>query len=183
LQRTPLVRCTPQFLGALHLELFTGSSKEIILKFDPVLEEIRQAAEPVIQSQGMELVDVEYQREAPGWVLRIYIDRAGGVNIDDCAEVSRELGTILEVRDLIPNSHLLEVSSPGLTRPLKKLEEFQKYRNCLVKIKTFAPVEGRRNFKGKLLGVEGDLVQVEVDGRSYGIPQRSIAKANLEIEF
>ena len=129
------------------------------------------------------MVDAEYQREARGWVLRVYIDREGGVNIDDCAEVSRELGTLLEVRDLIPNSYILEVSSPGLTRPLKKLEDFQKYRNHLVKIKTFAPVEGRRNFKGKLLGVEGDLVQVEVDGRGYRIPQGSIAKANLEIEF
>jgi len=147
------------------------------------LEEIRQVAEPVIQSLGMELVDVEYQREAPGWVLRLYLDREGGVTIDDCAEVSREVGTILEVRDLIPNPYVLEVSSPGLTRPLKKLEDFQKYRNSLVKIKTFAPVEGRRNFKGRLLGVEGELVQVEVDGRSYGIPQKSIAKANLEIEF
>ena len=153
------------------------------LKLEPLLEEIRQTAEPVLKSQGMELVDAEYQREARGWVLRVFIDREGGVNIDDCAEVSRELGTLLEVRDLIPNSYILEVSSPGLTRPLKKLEDFQKYRNHLVKIKTFAPVEGRRNFKGKLLGVEGDLVQVEVDGRGYGIPQRSIAKANLEIEF
>ena len=157
--------------------------KEKSLKFDPLLEEIRQAAEPVLSSQGMELVDVEYQREAPGWVLRIYIDREGGVNIDDCTEVSRELGTILEVRDLIPSSYVLEVSSPGLTRPLKKRDDFLKYRNRRVKIKTFDPIEGRRNFKGKLLGVDGDFVQVEVDGRSYGIPQGSIAKANLEIEF
>ncbi|RPJ40902.1 MAG: ribosome maturation factor, partial [Deltaproteobacteria bacterium] len=88
----------------------------------------------------MELVDVEYQRESPGWVLRLYLGREGGVTIDDCAEVSREVGTILEVRDLIPNPYILEVSSPGLTRPLKKLEDFQKYRNALVKIKTFAPV-------------------------------------------
>jgi len=147
------------------------------------LEAIRQIAEPVLRSLGMELVDVEYQREAPGWVLRVYIDREGGVNIDDCTEVNRELGTILEVRDLIPNSYILEVSSPGLTRPLKKIDDFLKYRNHQVKIKTSAPIEGRRNFKGKLLGVEGDLVRVEVDGRGYGIPQESIAKANLEIEF
>lgn len=159
------------------------SSKGNFLKFEPLLEAIRLAAEPVLAPQGLELVDVEYRREAPGWVLRIYIDREGGVNIEDCTEVSRELGTILEVRDLIPNAYILEVSSPGLTRPLKKLEDFQKFQNHLVKIKTFAPVEGRRNFKGKLLGVEGDLVQVEIDGRSYGIPQNSISKANLEIEF
>jgi ribosome maturation factor RimP len=147
------------------------------------LEAVRQVAEPLLASQGMELVDVEYQREAPGWVLRLYIDREGGVNIDDCAEVSRELGTILEVRDLIPNPHILEVSSPGLTRPLRKPEDFLKYRNHRVKIKTSVPVEGRRNFKGIILDVEGDLVQLEVDGRRYGIPRGSIAKANLEIEF
>jgi len=71
------------------------------------LEAVRQVAEPLLASQGMELVDVEYQREAPGWVLRLYIDREGGVNIDDCAEVRRELGTIVEVGDLIPNPHIL----------------------------------------------------------------------------
>jgi len=183
LQRTPQVRFTPQLLRALLLDLFARSSNGKFLKFEPLLEAIRLAAEPVLASQGLELVDVEYQRETAGWVLRIYIDREGGVNIDDCTEVSRELGTILEVRDLIPNSYILEVSSPGLTRPLKKLEDFLKFRNHLVRIKTFAPVEGRRNFKGKLLGVEGELVQVEIDGRGYAIPQKSIAKANLEIEF
>lgn len=159
------------------------SQRENFLKFESIIEAIRQAAEPVLTSQNLELVDVEYQREAPGWVLRIYIDREGGVNIDDCAEVSRELSTILEVRDLIANSYILEVSSPGLTRPLKKRDDFLKYRDHRVKIKTSAPVEGRRNFKGKLLGLDGDLVKVEVDGRCYGIPQESIAKANLEIEF
>ena len=153
------------------------------LKFDQLLEEVRQTVEPILQFEGMQLVDLEYQREAQGWVLRVYIDREGGINIDDCAQISTELGTNLEVRDLIPNKYILEVSSPGLTRPLKKPEDFEKYRQRPVKIKTFAPVEGRRNFKGTLLGMEGDLVQVEVDGRSYGIPLKSIAKANLEIEF
>jgi len=154
-----------------------------LLKFDRLLEGVRQAAEPILEAYGLELVNVEYQREAQGWVLRIFIDREGGVTIDDCAQVSGELGTILEVRELIPNPYILEVSSPGLTRPLKKAEDFQKFRNHLVKIKTFEPLEGRRNFKGTLLGLEGDLVRVEVDGQGYEIPLKSIAKANLEIEF
>ncbi len=111
------------------------------------------------------------------------MDREGGVTIDDCAQVSRELGTVLDVRELIPNPYVLEVSSPGLTRPLKKAEDFQKFRNHLVKIKTFEPLEGRKNFKGTLLGLEGDLVRVVVDGQDYEIPLKSIAKANLEIEF
>ena len=153
------------------------------MKFDQLLQEVRQVVEPVLQSQGVELVDLEYQREAQGWVLRFYIDREGGVTVGDCTEVSGELGAILDVRDLIPNAYVLEVSSPGLTRPLKKPEDFNKYRNRLVKVKTFEPIEGRRNFKGVLLGLEGEKVLLEMEGRSYEIPFRSIAKASLEIEF
>jgi ribosome maturation factor RimP len=153
------------------------------LKFDQLLGEVRQIVEPILQSQGLELVDLEYQREAQGWVLRFYIDRQGGVTVEDCAEVSRELGAVLEVHDLIANPYLLEVSSPGLTRPLKKREDFNKYRNHLIKVKTFEPIEGRRNFKGILLGLEDEKVRLEMEGQSYEIPFRGIAKANLEFEF
>ena len=153
------------------------------MKFDQLFREVQQAVEPVLQSQGLELVDLEYQREAQGWVLRIYIDREGGITIGDCAEVSREVGAILEVRDLIPNPYVLEVSSPGLTRSLKKAEDFKKYKTHLVKIKTFEPLEGRRNFKGILLALEGATVRLETEGRVYDIPLQGIAKANLEIEF
>jgi ribosome maturation factor RimP len=153
------------------------------VKFDQLLQEVRQAAEPVLQSQGLELVDLEFRREAIGWVLRFYIDRQGGVTVGDCAEVSGELGAVLEVRDLIPNPYVLEVSSPGLTRSLKKPEDFKKFRNHRVKMKTFEPIEGRRNFKGILLGLEGEKVRLEMDGQFYEIPLQGIAKANLEIEF
>jgi ribosome maturation factor RimP len=154
-----------------------------ILKFDQLLREVRQVAEPILQSQGLELVDLQYQRETQGWVLRFYIDREGGVTVEDCAEVSGELGAVLEVRDLIANPYVLEVSSPGLTRPLKKPEDFNKYRNRLVKVKTFEPIEGRRNFRGVLLGLEDDKVRLEMGGQSYEIPLQGIAKANLEFEF
>jgi len=153
------------------------------VKFDQLLQEVRQATLPILQSQGLELVDLEYQREAQGWVLRFYIDREGGITVEDCAEVSGELGAVLEVRNLITNPYVLEVSSPGLTRPLRKPEDFDKYRNRLAKVKTFEPVEGRRNFKGTLLGLEGGKVHLEVGGRIFEIPLPSIAKANLEIEF
>ena len=153
------------------------------LKFDPLFNEVRQITEPILQSQGLELVDLEYQREAQGWVLRFTIDREGGVTVEDCAEVSRELSAVLEVRDPIGNPYVLEVSSPGLTRPLKRPEDFNKYRNHLVKVKTFEPVEGRRNFKGILLGLEDDKVRLEMEGQAYEIPFRGIAKANLEFEF
>lgn len=147
------------------------------------MEEVRQVVEPILESQGMELVDLEYRRESQGWVLRLYIDREGGISVNDCAEASGEVGAVLEVRDLIPNPYVLEISSHGLSRPLKKREHFEKYQNRLVKIKTFEPVEGRRNFKGTLLGLEGESVRLEVEGRIYEIPFQNIAKANLEVEL
>jgi ribosome maturation factor RimP len=155
----------------------------IRVKFEKLLQEISQVIEPILQSQGLELVDLEYQRESRGWVLRIYLDREGGVTLDDCTEVSHEVGALLEVKDLIPNAYILEVSSPGLTRPLKKPEDFNKFRNQLVKIKLFEPLDGRKNFKGTLLGLEEDKVRVEVDQQVFELPLTHIAKANLEIDF
>jgi ribosome maturation factor RimP len=152
------------------------------LKFENLRQEVRQVVEPILESQGFELVDLEYQRESQGWVLRIYLDREGGVSLDDCAEISHEVGAVLEVKDLIPRAYILEVSSPGLTRPLKKPEDFNKFRNQLVKIKLYEPLDGRRNFKGTLLGVEGDRVRVEVEQQVYELPLQGIAKANLEID-
>ena len=153
------------------------------MKFEKLLGEVRQVIEPLLQSQNFELVDLEYQREPQGWVLRIYLDREGGVTLDDCAEVSGEIGAVLEVKDVIPNPYVLEVSSPGLTRPLKKPEDFNKFSNRLVKIKLYEPLEGRKNFKGTLLGLEGEKVRLEIEGRVYELPLQGIAKANLEIEF
>jgi ribosome maturation factor RimP len=153
------------------------------LKFEPLIQEVSKTIEPILRSQGLELIDVEYNREAQGWVLRIYLDREGGITVEDCAEASRELGAILEVRDLIPNRYVLEVSSPGVTRPLKRPEDFNKYQNRSVKIKLFMPLEGRRNFKGKLLGLKEDKVSVESERRIYEIPIQNIAKANLELDF
>jgi ribosome maturation factor RimP len=153
------------------------------LKSEKLLQEVQGVIEPILQSQGLELVDLEYQRESQGWVLRIYLDREGGVTLEDCTGVSHEVGAVLEVKDLIPNPYTLEVSSPGLTRPLKKPEDFNKFRNQLVKIKLYEPLEGRKNFKGTLLGLEEDRVRVEVDQQVFELPFERIAKANLEIDF
>jgi ribosome maturation factor RimP len=97
--------------------------------------------------------------------------------------LSGEVGAVLEVRDLIANPYTLEVSSPGLTRPLKKPDDYNKYKNRLVKIRTSEPIEGRRNFKGTLQGLEGEKVYIQAEGKILGIPFQGIAKANLEIEF
>ncbi len=154
-----------------------------LVKFDRLLQEVRQLIDPILQSRGAELVDLEYQRESHGWVLRAYIDREEGVTVEDCSEVSGELSAVLEVQDLIPNPYTLEVSSPGLTRPLRKPADYDKYRNRLVKIRTFEPIEGRKNFKGILQGLEGEKVCLQMEGKILGIPLQGIAKANLEIEF
>ncbi|MGQ9694295.1 MAG: ribosome maturation factor RimP [Thermodesulfobacteriota bacterium] len=153
-------------------------------QLEKIIEEVRQLAEPMLRAQGFELVDVEYQRERQGWVLRIYIDRQGGVNIENCAEVNRELGTILDVHDIIPNPYTLEVSSPGLTRPLKKLDDFSRYQGRLIKVKTWQPIGKRgRIFKGRLMGIDGEKIIVKVDNEVIEIHFPSIAKANLEIDF
>ena len=139
---------------------------------------------PLLDAEGFSLVDVEYKRERGGWVLRVFIDKEGGVTLDDCARVSREFGQLLDVEDIIPTSYQLEVSSPGLDRPLKKEEDFVKYSGRKVRIKTKEQVSGRRNFKGALLGCTEGKVMVKVEGSGvFTIPFSAILKANLEIEL
>jgi len=130
------------------------------------------------------LVDVEYMWERGGWVLRVLLDKEGGVALDDCARVSGEFGQLLDVEDAIPTSYRLEVSSPGLDRPLKQEEDFVRYSGRRVRIKTKDHVSGRRNFKGELLGCTEGKVMVKVEGSEvFVIPLSSILKANLEIEL
>lgn len=138
---------------------------------------------PLLEGEGLSLVDIEYTRERSGWVLRVLIDRKEGITLDDCARVSREFGQLLDVEDIIPTSYRLEVSSPGLDRPLKKEEDFVKYSGRRVRIKTKDQVSGRRNFKGALLDCTEGKIMVKVDGSEvFTIPLSSILKANLEVE-
>lgn len=145
-------------------------------------DRVSRIALPILRSGDMELVDVEYRREARGWVLRLYIDREGGVTLQDCARASEEIGRVLDVEDFITNPYTLEVSSPGLNRVLKKESDFIKYRGRLIQLKTYAPIGNRRRFKGKLLGLskEGE-VEIEVEEGVVRIPFSNVAKANLEV--
>jgi ribosome maturation factor RimP len=131
----------------------------------------------------MELVEIEYRREARGWILRLYIDKEGGVTLDDCTRISQEVGRILDVEDFILVPYTLEVSSPGLSRPLKSEKDFIKYRNRLIRIKTVEPIENRRKFKGKLLGISENRIEIELEERVFKIPLSNVARANLEIDF
>ena len=149
---------------------------------EEIIERVRLLADPILSSAGMDLVEVQYRREARGWVLRLIIDKEGGVTLDDCTLVSREMGRTLDVEDLISTPYTLEVSSPGLNRPLKTERDYLKYRDHLIRVKTFSPVENRREFKGKLLGIANNLIQIQIDEGVYQIPLANVAKANLEID-
>lgn len=135
---------------------------------------------PVVESMGYELVGVEFSGGASHGTLRVYIDREDGVNIDDCASISHQISAILDVEEPIQQAYDLEVSSPGLDRPLFKLADFERFSGQQVKIKMSAGLDGRRNFKGVLQGViDSRLVEVEVDGEIYQLPLTDIGKANL----
>ncbi|MER3446806.1 MAG: ribosome maturation factor RimP [Candidatus Dadabacteria bacterium] len=148
-----------------------------------VVESVREILNPLLLEKGLELVDLEYRREGRGRVLRIYIDKEGGVTVDDCAKLSRELGTLLDVHDIIPGPYNLEVSSPGLTRALKKPRDFERYKGKKVRIKTKSDIEDRRVFVGRLLNFVDDVATVLVDGHIYTIEYERIEKANLELDF
>ncbi|CAM4538320.1 ribosome maturation factor RimP [Myxococcus xanthus] len=143
--------------------------------------------EPIVAGEGLELVDLEFLREREGWVLRLFIDKPGGrVGLDECTQVSRAVDPSLDVEDFIPHEYNLEVSSPGVDRPLRKPTHFERVKGQQVKVKTFGPVgePPRKNFTGTLTEVAGDGISVEVEGAgTFHILFKDIAKANLEFQF
>jgi ribosome maturation factor RimP len=142
---------------------------------------------PLVAAEGYELLEVEYLREQAGWVLRLFIDKpGGGVGLDDCTHVSRAVDTVLDVEDLVPQEYHLEVSSPGLNRPLRKPEHFTRVMGKRVKVKTYGPIgePPRKNFTGVLSQVEDQAIRVDVEGAgTFQIAFKDIAKANLEFEL
>ena len=135
--------------------------------------------EPVVEAMGYELVGVEFNGGVSHGTLRVYIDHENGVNIDDCASISHQISAILDVEEPIQQAYDLEVSSPGLDRPLFKVTDFERFSGQMVKIKLTAGLNGRRNFKGVLQGVDSGMIRVEVDGENFELPLADIAKANL----
>ena len=136
-------------------------------------------ARPIVDDLGLELVEVEFRRESAGWILRLFIDREGGVSIDDCASVSRQVSAYLEVEDLIDHAYNLEVSSPGLERPLKKREDFVRFSGRKARIKLKDPVDGQRVFIGLLGSVDENILTLDVDGRQMEIDMDGVARARL----
>ncbi len=149
-----------------------------------VQQQVTQIADKVLtQFPTLELVDVEYVKEGPDWVLRVFIDKPGGVEIDDCELVSRELSERLDDTDPIPGAYLLEVSSPGLERPLKSEADFQRFAGELVKVTTFVPVAGQKEWQGTLLGLTDGKVQLETSSGTVEVPQEQLASARLAVQF
>ena len=156
---------------------------------DTVVEKVTSLADSLVSSLGMELVEVEYKRVGRAMVLRLFIDKEGGVTLDDCADVSREFSQLLDVEDFIREHYTLEVSSPGLDRPLKKEEDFVRYSGRLVKARTFEllPDSGgnnRKTFLGTLIGLDNGVVRIQLkEGQLAELPLNKIAKVNLEFDF
>jgi len=148
-------------------------------------EQIRQVLAPILESAGLSLWDLEFQKQGPKWLLRVYIDReSDGVTLDDCEAVSRDLGTALDVEDIIPHSYTLEVSSPGLDRVLSKPEHFIRFMGSDIKVKTCQAINGQKVFRGKLLSMAENAIRVGLEkGLVLEIPLNNISKASLEVGF
>jgi ribosome maturation factor RimP len=156
--------------------------------------------EPYVKALGLDLIELEWGREGDGWVLRIFIDRpwsaddgprlpgadqadelfrAPAITHEDCERASRDLSAALDVANVIPHAYRLEVSSPGLERPLRREQDFQRFSGQMAKIRAIEPVDGRRNFSGTIVGVQEGAVEIQCDGRSYRVPIDAIVRANL----
>lgn len=158
---------------------------------ETVVDKVRAIAERVAAGYGLEIFDVQFRREAPGMVLRVQIDRPGAaakeddsVSVGDCASVSRDLSAIFDVEEVVPTAYTLEVSSPGLDRPLRRLDDYRRFTGRLAKIVMREKVDGQGFFRGTIAGVEGQEVLINGDDRrTHRVPLEVISRANLEVEF
>lgn len=139
--------------------------------------------EEIIADSDLELVDVEYVKEQTGWVLRVFLDKPEGIDLEDCRKVSEMLDQKLDERDPIPGSYSLEVSSPGLERPLKKAADYERFAGKKIQLRTYSGIHGRKRFEGMLEGLQGDNVLLNWEGETIEIPLELIAKANLALEL
>lgn len=147
------------------------------------INQLEALIKPVIESLGLELWGIEFQSAGKRSTLRIYIDGPEGVTVDDCARVSHQVSGVLDVEDPITEQYLLEVSSPGMDRPLYTLSQYQTYVGHILEVRLRVPFEGRRRFKGVLNGVEGDEILLVVDDNEYMLPIDYIDRARLVPQF
>ena len=145
-----------------------------------IVDQIFELVEPICRYDAIELVHVEFQGEPGGKILRLYIDKAGGVTLDDCVQLSRSMGDLLDVNLEDIGPYRLEVTSPGPNRPVSKKEDFKRFKGHQIKLKTIRPQDGRRNYSGMLMGISDGKVNLSIDDQVLIIPFASILKANLK---
>ena len=148
-----------------------------------VKEKVRQLAEPVVASEGIELIHVECMKMHSRWIIRLFLDKENGITLNDCTNISSQLGDIFDIREIVNGAYTLEVSSPGLDRPISRDQDFIKYKNSSVIVKTIEKIEGIKNFRGILSDYIEEagqkLVLIDIAGKIYRIPRHDVVKANL----
>jgi len=148
------------------------------------VSDIWSLIEPVVEGMGYEVVDIDFRPHSTDGLLRIFIDKSGGIQLEDCEAVSKQVSSVLDVEDPIPGQFNLEVSSPGLDRPLRKQQDFVRFAGEKIKIKLSVPtLEGQRNFTGKLMGMQNEEVILLADGETHYFPLDSIDKAHIVPQF
>jgi len=148
-----------------------------------IIEKIEKLLAPILEEDGLELVETEFKPSGKRWLLRLYIDKEGGVTISDCESVSRDFARILEIEDFIEHAYILEVSSPGLTRPLKTRQDFVRHRGKPCRIITTVEIQGMNEFRGEIGAVNDDTVEVKGKIDVFDVPICAIKKAHLEFDF
>ena len=149
-------------------------------------ETLRDVAERVTSGRGFELVDIEVKRAAGSHLVRLFVDKPGGIGLDDLQSVSEEVSAILDVEDPIESTYTLEVSSPGLDRPLKGEADYRRYQGRLARLSSYEPLEGRRHWTGRIVSVEAGIVSLSLENEGNAvarIPLDKIAHGRLEVEF
>ena len=145
---------------------------------------IEEIVQPIVDAKNFEIVDIEYVKEAGEYYLRVYLDKEGGISLSDCEVVSRELSEILDKKDPIKDNYFLEVSSPGLDRPLKKDKDFERYKGRDVEIKLYKPMNGSKQFEWELVGLtEDNNIKVIIDGEEVDFTRKEVALIRLAIKF
>lgn len=146
-------------------------------------DRLTEMLEPAVEALGFELLGVEFVRAGKNSILRLFIDHEDGINVDHCADVSHQVSAVLDVEDPISNEYTLEVSSPGMDRPLFKEEHFEKVVGQIIDVRTRLPVDNRRKYKGTLIALENGEITIEVDNKNYQLSLNNIEKANVVPQF
>ena len=176
--------CERVGLDPLFLRNKVDFEKGVINMTKEIEKKVEELVLPICDGMGLSLWAVDYAKEAGSWFLRVYIDRESGVSIDDCVRVSRKLEELLDAKDFIDSSYMLEVGSPGIDRPLKRPEDFKKFAGEYVNIKLYKAQNKVKNFQGKLRGLEADMVTIETDdGQFFAFELSSIASCRLAVIF